>query len=435
MPSRLASLFFLLLFLLLPACNAPVGATALDPGATGAAVFSGAGAMEHVTHLSETIGSRPAGAPSTATAATYIADRLTAFGYQVQRQDFTFPAFEDRVSELVAGEEPLPAAAMIYSASGDVSGPLVFAGFGRAEDFPGRIDGAVALIERGAQVTFRDKVAAARGAGAVAVVLFNSTESEFTGSLQVPSEIPAVAVSGASGQRLRQRLAGGPLTARVQVEAGVTQRPAQNVVARLPGAPGGEANGAAPGAGGPGGAGTVVVGAHFDSVPAGPGANDNASGTGLLLELARVVAANPDAAPGLDVVFVAFDAEEIGLLGSAHYVASLPAASRQGVRAMLNFDMVGVGDSLRIGGDATLTSLAEDAAREQGATLGRISNSLSGASDHASFIAAGIPGLFFYVSDDPNYHTAGDVPAHVSPARLQQVGDLGAGVLKRLAAT
>jgi aminopeptidase YwaD len=385
--------------------------------------------MEHVTHLSETIGSRPAGAPSTATAATYIADRLAAFGYQVQRQDFTFPDFEDRVSELVAGEEPLPAAAMINSASGDVSGPLVFAGYGRAEDFPRRIDGAVALVERGAQVTFRDKVAAARGAGAVAVVIYNSTEPEFNGSLQAPSEIPALAISGASGQHLRQRLGAGPLTVRVQVEAGVSQRPAQNVVARLPREPGGavaERGGEAR---------TVVVGAHFDSVPAGPGANDNASGTGLLLELARVVAANPDLAPGLDVVFVAFDAEEIGLLGSAHYVASLPAASRQGVWAMLNFDMVGVGDSLRIGGDATLTALAEDAAREQGATLGRISNSLSGASDHASFIAAGIPGLFFYVSDDPNYHTAGDVAAHVSPARLQQMGDLGAGVLKRLSAS
>ena len=189
MAPRLVSVLALVLLLLLPACGTPAGATApgaapaqgagvrapagplapplapLLPGPTGAAVFSGAGAMEHVAHLSETIGSRPAGAPSTATAATYIADRLAGFGYQVQRQDFTFPDFEDRVSELIAGEEPLPAAAMINSASGDVSGPLVLVGFGRAEDFPGRIDGAVALIERGAQVTFRDKVAAAGAPG------------------------------------------------------------------------------------------------------------------------------------------------------------------------------------------------------------------------------------------------------------------------------
>ena len=60
--------------------------------------------------------------------------------------------------------------------------------------------------------------------------------------------------------------------------------------------------------------------------------------------------------------------------------------------------------------------------------------SLGRASDHASFIAAGIPGIFFYVSEDPNYHSAGDTAGHVSPQRLQQVGDLGAALLGRLAA-
>ena len=386
--------------------------------------------MEHVAHLSETIGSRPAGAPSTATAATYIADRLAGFGYQVQRQDFTFPDFEDRVSELIAGEEPLPAAAMINSASGDVSGPLVLAGFGRAEDFPGRIDGAVALIERGAQVTFRDKVAAARGAGAVAVVIYNSTEPEFNGSLQVPSEVPTLAVSGATGQHLRQRLAGGPLTARVQVEAGVTQRPAQNVVPppRLPGAaylaPRLRPPRRARSSWGP------------TSIPCRPGRGPTTTPRGRASCWSWPASSRPTRTP--PPVWTSSSSPSMprrSVSWAARITSPLcPPASRQGVRAMLNFDMVGVGNSLRIGGDATLTSLAEDAAREQGATLGRISNSLSGASDHASFIAAGIPGLFFYVSDDPNYHTAGDVAAHVSPARLQQVGDLGAGVLKRLSA-
>ena len=387
--------------------------------------------MEHVAHLSESIGSRPAGAPSTATAATYIADRLADFGYQVQRQDFTFPDFEDRVSELIAGDEPLAAAAMIHSASGDVSGPLVLAGFGRAEDFPGRIDGAVALVERGAQVTFRDKVAAARGAGAVAVVIYNSAEPEFNGSLQVASERPH------PGRQRCHRAAPPPAPRRRPSDrpraGGGRRHPAPGAERRRP-PPG---RGAVPWRGRPaaGAARTVVVGAHFNSVPAGPGANDNASGTGLLLELARVVAANPGRPPVWTWSSSPSTPRRWVSWAARITCASLPAASRQGVRAMLNFDMVGVGDSLRIGGDAALTSLAEDAAREQGASLGRISNSLSGASDHASFIAAGIPGLFFYVSDDPNYHTAGDVAAHVSPARLQQVGDLGAGVLKRLSAT
>jgi aminopeptidase YwaD len=391
-----------------------------------APVLSGASALEHVTRLAETIGSRPAGTPAATAAADYIAGRLGEYGYEVERQRFTFPNFVDGQSDLVAGEEPVEAGAMFYSASGDVSGPLVFAGYGRQADLPGRLDGAVALVERGAQVTFRDKVATVTGAGAAAVVIYNSAPVEFTGTLQVPSDVPVLAISGADGRRLRQRLAAGPLAARVVVDATVVDRPAENVVARRATTPGG----AAPAPGG-----TVVVGAHFDSVPAGPGANDNASGTGLLLELARVLAADPGAVPGLDVVFVAFDAEEVGLLGSVHYVASLPPEVRARVRAMLNFDMVGVGDAPRIGGDPGLVRIASEVARGRGVSLSPLPEELGRASDHASFVAAGIPGVFFNVTDDPNYHTAGDVVAHVSPERLQQMGEIGVGVLERLAAS
>jgi aminopeptidase YwaD len=431
-PSALATLLLPLAL----ACGAPAAAARTAPAAppilaqqapaAAAPVFSGRSALEHVTRLAETIGSRPAGTPASTAAADYIAGRLGEYGYQVERQRFTFPNFVDTQSDLLAGEESVAAGAMLYSASGDVSGPLVFAGYGRQGDLPGRLDGAVALVERGAQVTFRDKVATVTGAGAAAVVIYNSAQVEFTGTLQVPSDIPVLAISGADGRRLRQRLAAGPLDVRVAVDATVADQPAENVVA---------SRAVSPGAAGPAPGGTVVVGAHFDSIPAGPGANDNASGTALLLELARVLAADPQAAPGLDVVFVAFDAEEMGLLGSAQYVASLPPEDRARGRAMLNFDMVGVGDALRVGGDPTLVRIASEVARGRGESLGPLPEELGRASDHASFVAAGIPGVFFHVTDDPNYHTAGDVVAHVSPDRLQQMGDIGVGVLRRLAAS
>jgi len=419
---------FLKLVLLVALALAPLAAPApLAPAVRAQAVtvpaaFSGAAALEHVAQLAETIGSRPAGSPAATAAADYIAGRFESYGYQVERQGFAFPRYEDRVSDLTAGDEPVEANAMLYSGGGDVAGPLVLGGFGRPQDFPRRIDGAVALVARGDQVTFQDKVAAATAAGAAAVVIFNSAPAGFSGSLQGPlgSPVPVVAISGEAGQRLRQRAQAVPLAARVVVDAGVSDLPAENVVARMAGAaPGGR---------------TVVVGAHFDSVPEGPGANDNASGTGLVLELARALAADPGMAPGLNVVFVAFGAEELGLLGSAHYVRVLPPEAREGVRAMLNFDMVGVGDALRVGGDAALIGAADGVARERGLTLGRLPQSLGRASDHASFIAAGIPGIFFYVSEDPNYHSAGDTADHVSPQRLQQVGDLGAALLGRLAA-
>jgi alkaline phosphatase isozyme conversion protein len=87
----------------------------------------------------------------------------------------------------------------------------------------------------------------------------------------------------------------------------------------------------------------VIVGAHYDCVDAGLGADDNASGTGVLLELAqRMAPFHQDC----DLVFVAFGAEEVGLIGGDYYFDSLSAADVKRCRAMINFDSLGVGDFL-----------------------------------------------------------------------------------------
>ncbi|MGH2354514.1 MAG: M20/M25/M40 family metallo-hydrolase, partial [Chloroflexota bacterium] len=248
--------------------------------------------------------------------------------------------------------------------------------------------------------------------------IYNSAPHEFTGSLQVPSAIPVLAVSGDDGRRLREQLDQGPLVAQMEVDAAVEDRPAENVIATRPAAPAGN-----------GRARTIVLGAHYDSVPISPGANDNASGTALLLELARVLAAET---PGVTLRFIAFGAEELGLLGSAHYVAGLSPEEQANVVAMLNFDMVGVGDELRVGGDDAIVRLAEEAAEERGWRLSRLERQLGRSSDHASFMAADIPSVFFHVSDDPHYHAPTDVPANVSAERLRQMGEIGAAVVRRL---
>jgi len=89
----------------------------------------------------------------------------------------------------------------------------------------------------------------------------------------------------------------------------------------------------------------VIVGAHYDAVKAGQGADDNASGVGVMLELAeRVAACKLD----FDVVFVAFGAEEVGLIGSQRYSRSLPKADRDRAIVMINLDSVLVGDKLYV---------------------------------------------------------------------------------------
>ncbi len=89
----------------------------------------------------------------------------------------------------------------------------------------------------------------------------------------------------------------------------------------------------------------VIVGAHYDSSPAGAGADDNASGVGVMLEVAeRIRKYNPE----YDIMFVAFGAEEAGLIGSDYFVTQMSAADVSRCIAMVNFDSLIVGDKLYI---------------------------------------------------------------------------------------
>jgi len=173
-----------------------------------------------------------------------------------------------------------------------------------------------------------------------------------------------------------------------------------------------------------------VIGGHLDSVPAGPGANDNASGSATVLELARALAARDYP---YTLRFVLFDAEELGLYGSQHYVSELTQAERRSIVAMINLDMVGVGQAWRFGGADPLVQEALGAAIDLGVQALPMRGQLNSSSDHASFMAVGIPSLFLYRTEDPNYHTANDRADFVDPAALEQAGIIALRVLDSLA--
>jgi Zn-dependent M28 family amino/carboxypeptidase len=161
----------------------------------------------------------------------------------------------------------------------------------------------------------------------------------------------------------------------------------------------------------------VVVGAHLDSVPRGPGINDNGSGSGALLEIAEVYAAQGRETRN-KLRFMWFGAEEFGLLGSRHYVSTLSQEQRDDIELMLNFDMVGSPNYVRfvydgdnsmcetippatgcpgaIGppGSAFIESVFVDYFNSQGQA--NEPTLFSGRSDYGPFIEAGIPagGLF-----------------------------------------
>lgn len=169
----------------------------------------------------------------------------------------------------------------------------------------------------------------------------------------------------------------------------------------------------------------IIIGSHHDSVPWGPGANDNASGTGVLLELARVFSKAPT---GTTVKFVAFGAEEYGLWGSRRYAEAMSEAEAEQTVAMFQLDMVGSADA----GDLVMFTAdgEQNTVTDLGAAAGsRVSElvpySELGRSDHVPFHNLGIPAaLFIHTPLEPWYHTEEDLIDYISKEKMLDVAKI-----------
>ncbi len=384
--------------------------------ASARAAPSGEAAFAHVQHLAGVIGPRPAGTASDRQAADYLALQLRQYGYLSGMHAFQFPFFEARrveVAQQIPVARTLPSAAMVYSAPtgpAGVEGELVPVGLGRPGDYAGRqVEGAIALIERG-EITFFQKVETAASRGALAAVIYDNQPQGITaGTLTQRSRIPAVAISRDEGTRLQEAAKAGRVRLRLLVDTHFETRSSSNVVATKRGTSRPDE--------------IVVVGAHYDSVPGSPGANDNASGVAAVLEAARVVAGT---GTPRTVQFVLFSGEELGLFGSAAYASE----HRAGVVAMVNLDMVGWGARLMIGNspgrDETAVNVALRVAEELGIPVTRLRLA---ASDHASFERVGVPAVLLHRGIDPYYHRPTDVPSVVDPRNLEEAARLVVGLL------
>lgn len=170
-----------------------------------------------------------------------------------------------------------------------------------------------------------------------------------------------------------------------------------------------------------------LVGAHLDTVAVAPGAEDNASGVAVLLELARLASREE---PGVPTVFVAFGAEEprgpgdaLHHFGSTRYVERMPRAQRRALVAMASLDRVGVGRTVPVCTGPLSVDRVQGAvlrtARRLGVPAAACENT---ASDHWSFEKAGFPVVRFGSTPYAGYHSAADVPGVVSPAQLGRTG-------------
>ena len=366
--------------------------------------------MEHVRQLAGVIGPRVAGTEQEEEAVTYIREQFEASGYAVEVMEFTYEGDRFQAGSVQAAEQTLESLALTGSAGGTVSGKAVFVGIGDAEGIGARsLEGAIAVADRGG-IRFGEKYENVRAAGAAGLVIVNNVEGLFSGSIGGAADIPVVAVPLEDRELL---VNAAELGAPVSVTApDPTSSTSVNVIARAE----------------EGGQCRVIVGGHHDTVPAAPGANDNASGTANVLELARAMAAD-----GLDegLCFATFGAEESGLFGSA---ALVERWQQEGAlpEVMVNLDVTGKGATVDVIGDEPLVTQALDLAT--GLSIPAVRSNLppNTGSDHQSFARAGVPVIFFSSDDASLIHTPRDVVDSIDAETLDHVGRLALALLREL---
>jgi Zn-dependent M28 family amino/carboxypeptidase len=373
------------------------------------------GVMQHVTAFQRIAddngGNRAAGLPGYAASADYVAERMRSAGYDVRRHQFEFDFFQETAEPEFEQTAPDPTtyvegedfATMTFSGSGDITAPTQAVDLAlaapetstsgcEAADFAGFTAGNIALIQRGT-CTFADKATNAVAAGAIGVVIFNQGNgADRSGVLNGTLggdvvDVPVVGTSFAIGQDLAD-----PAGTAVRIFTQTVSEPriTTNVIAETPG--GDPRN-------------VVMLGAHLDSVPEGPGVNDNGSGSAAILEVAEEMAGVD---PANKVRFAWWGAEELGLVGSTEYVEGLTPGQRNRIALYLNFDMVGSpnyirgvydGDGSSFGtagpeGSAAIEAMFNEHFASKG--LPFQGTEFSGRSDYQAFINNGIPagGLF-----------------------------------------
>lgn len=427
-----------------PSSSAPSSAagtvTDLSPDSLASAV-TGAAVTGHIRALQSIAdahgGNRAAGTPGYDASVDHVAQVLRDAGFDVTTPGFDYPRFDAGTTSLTAGGADVRATALQYTRGTDgkpVTGsPVTVERVGCAPgDYPADSRGAVVVVGRG-ECTFTRKATLAAAAGAVGMVVVNSSDEPLVGATlgaDNTTSIPVVGVDRAAGGRVRN----APSVA-LSTTARTTTVASRSVIAQT-------RTGARDD--------VVMAGAHLDSVDAGPGINDNATGAAAVLETALRMGSTPSAPRGVRFAF--WGAEEEGLIGSGRYVESLDERARESVSAYLNFDMLGSpnagffvldgDDSDRRGaGPGPSGSDRIEAVFSRFYESRRIPTApadLVGRSDYAPFAEAGIPiggtetgaeqeksaeqarkwGGRAGTPFDPNYHSARDTVDNVNADAL-----------------
>ncbi|WP_346935471.1 DUF4910 domain-containing protein [Clostridium sp.] len=344
-------------------------------------------------------------------AAAYISKQFEDMGLTIDEQEFPVKAFKCNDVEVkidIPESKVVESKTLTFSKETPKEGlasEVVNGYMGSQSDLEkAKVKDKLVIIQRGGD-TFRNKTERAAAMGAIGVIFFDpNSEEPVSATLVEPTKIPAVAISKADAEYLTSTIITSEkgLKATIKVDSQCIDSKSKNIIATLKSKKKD--------------AETIVVGAHYDGVDT-PAANDNASGISTVMEAARVLSKKK---LDCNIKFIAFGAEEIGLVGSNYYVQSLSSDDLQNTIAMINADMVGIGDNLCVYTmDGSKDSLTADLA------VSCMNNfeydnrrDESNRSDHVAFETAGIPVAYFEYGPFNNYHTDKDTVDKINKENL-----------------
>ena len=383
--------------------------------------------------LAEDLSPRQSATEEELRGAMFLSNEMTDLGYMVEIQDFeVFDASPGGSLEVLPGSDGSEPGVTFSRRDGDThrifflpfepfkigqaQGEMVFAGLGDDDDFEGvDVHGKIVVMERGT-LSFEDKETNAADRGAIGVVVFNNEPRfYFGGKLAQEPDIFAGGIPQADGRRLQRELNdGNDLTAELLVYP-TGNGPSRNVVAELNNEIVGDP--------------VVVIGAHYDTTPWSPGANDNGSGTATALIIAEELA---DEELPFDLRFIFFGSEETGLHGSTYYANDLSTTEIARIEAMINLDVVATGN-LHAFGDELLTDYANDAADVLEVELTITGPFEWGASDYVGFEERDVPFMMLYAHDLQYINHPSDTIEHVEAAPLGETVAIVLGMIERIA--
>lgn len=397
--------------------------------------ISGLKALTHIRELVK-FGYRFVGTEGDKGSIRYVEEQFKNYGLEIRETPFRSLTFEDEKAllKILPTDEELDGIVPLFSPSTPPRGieaDAVLAGDGQEEDYGKiKVQGKIVILTEETLGyskfwlgTFADRAARA---GAVGMIFIHPMPWPYRMSMEAGNsnlesrfcekKLPAICISAVGGLKLMRALGAGKCRLKMVTRNLMEDRDSVIISGILKGSQFPEQR--------------VGILAHRDNAIA-PGANDNGSGTGTLLEIARVLSRTR---PKRSIEFISTSGEEDATPGAWSYCHVHKTELVRNMKALLDMDMISVGgivkqvekgewpDCRPILHPAWLLKRVDDVATELGYGFGRMTAAW-GVPEEGRFNEIGVPATVFWAADDPYYHSVFDTIDKINPSGLKAVGD------------